>query len=87
MLPSDVQVKWTQSTTHPNESINIFFLGLNYEEMSLMHILGNAESWCKTKVRGPHIPVAWLVFLAKFASMQEMMCVYFDSTTRPESLS
>ena len=27
MLPSDVQVKWTQSTTHPNESINIFSWG------------------------------------------------------------
>ena len=86
-LISNYTYRWTQSTAHPNGSIDILFLGSKYEEMSFMHIVGNAESRCRTKVRGAHIMVVWLVFLAEFTSIHETMCVRFDSTTRPESLS
>ena len=51
-----------------------------------MHIVGNAESRCRMKVRGPHILVVQLVFLAKFANIQKIMCVHFDSTTWLELL-
>jgi hypothetical protein len=87
MLPGDIQVRWTQSSAHPNGSFNILLLGSHNEEMSLMHILGNAESKCRMIVRGPYILVVRLVFFMKFATIQERMCVHFDSTTWPKSLS
>lgn len=55
---------------------------MKYEKISLVHICSNVENMCKMKIWGPHVLVVWLVFLAKFANMQQMMFVYFDSTTQ-----
>ena len=74
MLPNEVQVRWTQNMAHPNGYIDILFLGLKYEEMSFLHIVGNAENMYRAKVRGPYILVVWLVLIAKFSSITTRNC-------------
>ena len=47
MLSRPRQVKWRQSTTHPNGSKYILFLGTQYDKMPIMHVIGNAKSMCE----------------------------------------
>ena len=53
MLPNDVQVRWTQSTTHLNGSINILILGRSMRNCSSCTLLAKRKVGAGQRLEGP----------------------------------